>query len=96
VVNILRPRRGVSLLLICCAGTVRVRENPFNCHPEEPLATKDLCSSLKLQLPGFFAPLRMTGGGQELFPQLLEACPSDSQYKSRRFGHASAAPSGAP
>ncbi|SPE22159.1 hypothetical protein SBA2_10097 [Acidobacteriia bacterium SbA2] len=26
----------------------------------------------------------------------LVSCPSDSQFKSRRFGHASAAPSGAP
>ena len=32
------------------------------CHPEEPKATKDLCSSLRLQLLGFFASLRMTRG----------------------------------
>jgi hypothetical protein len=30
------------------------------CHPEEPQATKDLCSSLNLELPRFFASLRMT------------------------------------
>ncbi len=35
-------------------------EKPFECHPEEPQATKDLRSSLKLQLRGFFALLRMT------------------------------------
>jgi hypothetical protein len=35
-------------------------KNSFACHPEEPQATKDLGSSLILQMPGFFAPLRMT------------------------------------
>jgi hypothetical protein len=35
-------------------------ENPIDGHPEERQATKDLCSSLKLQLRRFFASLRMT------------------------------------
>ena len=38
-------------------------ETPGGCHPEESRAagtTKDLCSSLKLQLRRFFASLRMT------------------------------------
>jgi len=34
--------------------------NSFSCHPEEPQATKDLRSSSELQLPRFFASLRMT------------------------------------
>jgi hypothetical protein len=41
-------------------------EYPSTCHPEESVSrrtTKDLRSSLELQMPGFFAPLRMTGQG---------------------------------
>ena len=41
------------------AGPNRLRKNAILCHPEEPQATKDLCSSLKWQLPRFFAALRM-------------------------------------
>ena len=41
-------------------GLQRLRKKSVSCHPEEPQATMDLCSSLKLQLSGFFAALRMT------------------------------------
>jgi len=36
-------------------GLYRLRKNPWDPHPEEPQATKDLRSSLKLQLRGFFS-----------------------------------------
>jgi len=42
------------------AGLIRLRKNSIGRHPEGPEATKDPRSSLKLQLPGFFASLRMT------------------------------------
>ena len=55
------------LTRFCCfclgagrAGLYGLRKNPWECHPEEPQATKDLRSSLKPQLRGFFASLRMT------------------------------------
>ena len=38
----------------------RLRKNSFNCHPEEPSATKDLRSSLKIQLPRFFAKFTLS------------------------------------
>jgi hypothetical protein len=37
-----------------------LRKNCLKCHPEEPEATKDLCSSLNPKLLRFFASLRMT------------------------------------
>jgi hypothetical protein len=42
------------------AGLDRLRKNAGDCHPEEPQATKDLRSSLILQLRRFFASLKMT------------------------------------
>jgi len=44
----------------CNGGTEEAVEKPSCCHPEEPQATKDLRSSLKMQLPRFFASPRMT------------------------------------
>jgi len=41
-------------------GPNRLLESPRRCHPEEPKATKDLRFCLILQMPRFFASLRMT------------------------------------
>jgi hypothetical protein len=42
------------------AGLNRLLENPSHCHPEEAKPAKDLCLCLKIQIPGFFAALKMT------------------------------------
>jgi hypothetical protein len=61
--NVCQETGNHDLALRSCSSTprlYRLRKNRQSCHPEEPKATKDLCSCLIPKMQRFFASLRMT------------------------------------